>query len=42
MKKLFTKADSSAQQYIGKVFSVGRFTVTIEDVIAEGKNIVNS
>ncbi|CAG2238858.1 AAK [Mytilus edulis] len=36
MKKLFTKNDSSAQQYVGKVFTVGRFSVTVEDVIAEG------
>jgi hypothetical protein len=35
MKKLFAKTDTSAQQYVGKVFTVGRFTVTIEDVIAE-------
>lgn len=39
MKKLFTKNDSSAQQYVGKVFTVGRFSVTVEDVIAEGKII---
>ena len=37
MKKLFAKTDQSAQQYVGKVFTVGRFTVTVEDVIAEGK-----
>ena len=37
MKKLFSKTESSAQQYVGKVFAVGRFSVTVEDVIAEGK-----
>lgn len=37
MKKLFNKSESSAQQYIGKVFNVGKFNVTVEDVIAEGK-----
>ncbi|XP_061196230.1 uncharacterized protein LOC133204499 [Saccostrea echinata] len=39
MKKLFPfKIDSAGTQnpYIGKVFTVGRFTVTVEDVIAEG------
>ena len=40
MKKLFAKTDTSAQQYVGKVFTVGRFTVTIEDVIAEGKIVL--
>lgn len=40
MKKLFPfKIESAGTQnpHIGKVFSVGRFTVTVEDVLAEGK-----
>jgi len=38
MKKLFSKIDSTAQQnpLIGKVFTVGKFVVTVEDVIAQG------
>ncbi|XP_074647460.1 uncharacterized protein LOC141903265 [Tubulanus polymorphus] len=42
MKKLFskieTKLDTTSQEnsFIGKVFYVGRFVVTVEDVIAEG------
>lgn len=43
MKKLFskieTKIDSTAKEpnsYVGKVFVVGRMTVTVEDVLAEG------
>lgn len=43
MKKLFPfKIDSAGTQnpHIGKIFTVGRFTVTVEDVIAEGKHIV--
>ncbi|KAL5018506.1 hypothetical protein ScPMuIL_004228 [Solemya velum] len=37
-KKFFSKIDTSSQQnpHVGKVFTVGRFTVTVEDVIAEG------
>ena len=45
MKKLFPfKIDSSGSQnpHIGKVFTIGRFSVTVEDVIAEGKNVVES
>lgn len=40
MKKLFPfKIESTGTQnpYIGKVFTIGRFTVTVEDVLAEGK-----
>ena len=38
MKKLFSKNDTSQQNsLIGKVFVVGKFNVTVEDVIAEGK-----
>ena len=38
MKKLFSKNETSQQNsLIGKVFVVGKFTVTVEDVIAEGK-----
>nr|CAI5855553.1 unnamed protein product [Callosobruchus analis] len=43
MKKLFskieTKIDNTAREgnnYIGKVFTVGRQTVTVEDILAEG------
>ncbi|XP_067673227.1 AP2-associated protein kinase 1-like [Haliotis asinina] len=38
MKKFFSKIDGSTQQnaHIGKVFQVGRYSVTVEDVIAEG------
>ncbi|XP_012264395.2 AP2-associated protein kinase 1 isoform X2 [Athalia rosae] len=43
MKKLFskieTKIDNTAKEpnsYVGKVFVVGRYTVTVEDVLAEG------
>ncbi|CAH1794694.1 unnamed protein product [Owenia fusiformis] len=37
MKKLFSKIDSSQQNsHTGKMFNVGRHTVTVEDTIAEG------
>lgn len=43
MKKLFskieTKIDTTSKEtnsYVGKVFVVGRITVTVEDVLAEG------
>lgn len=43
MKKLFskieTKIDNTSREgnnYIGKVFTVGRQTVTVEDILAEG------
>ncbi|XP_063226761.1 serine/threonine-protein kinase sel-5 [Bacillus rossius redtenbacheri] len=43
MKKLFskieTKIDNTAKEpnsYVGKVFVLGRYTVTVEDVLAEG------
>lgn len=43
MKKLFskieTKIDNTSKEttnYVGKVFTVGRQTVTVEDVLAEG------
>lgn len=43
MKKLFSKldgrADGSAKEpnsYVGKVFVVGKYSVTVEDVLAEG------
>ncbi|XP_059488550.1 AP2-associated protein kinase 1 [Neocloeon triangulifer] len=43
MKKLFSKLDSRAdgsakepQSYVGKVFTVGKHSVTVEDVLAEG------
>lgn len=39
MKKLFSKIDNSKDPncFVGKQFVVGRTSVTIEDVIAEGK-----
>jgi len=39
MKKLFSKIETSGQQnpHIGKVFTVGRYSLTVEDVIAEGR-----
>lgn len=43
MKKLFSKIDTPGKDashkdnnFIGKVYNVGRTTVTIEDVLAEG------
>ncbi|CAB3388355.1 Hypothetical predicted protein, partial [Cloeon dipterum] len=43
MKKLFSKLDTRAdgaakepQSYVGKVFTVGKHSVTVEDVLAEG------
>ena len=38
MKKFFSKIDGSTQQnsHAGRVFQLGRYTVTVEDVIAEG------
>lgn len=43
MKKLFskieTKIDTTSKEtnnYVGKVFTIGRITVTVEDVLAEG------
>lgn len=44
MKKLFskieTKIDNTSKEpnsYVGKAFTVGRMTVTVEEVLAEGK-----
>lgn len=51
MKKIFSKFDKNEKleshhnstkevnSFVGKVFTVGRVTVTIEDVLAEGKCI---
>ncbi|KAK9305116.1 hypothetical protein QLX08_003791 [Tetragonisca angustula] len=39
MKKLFSKIENTSKEpnsYIGKVFVVGRYTVTVEEVLAEG------
>lgn len=38
MKKLFSKIDNTKEtnSYLGKVFVVGRYTVTVEEVLAEG------
>lgn len=45
MKKLFskieTKIDNTSREsnnYVGKVFQVGRQTVTVEEILAEGKH----
>lgn len=37
-KKFLSKIDASSQQnpLIGKVFQIGKFNVTVEDVIAQG------
>lgn len=47
MKKLFskieTKIDNTSKEvnsYIGKVFTVGKITVTVEDILAEGKSYI--
>lgn len=43
MKKLFSKIDNTAKEtnsYVGKVFTVGRYTVTVEEVLAEGKCLI--
>lgn len=47
MKKIFSKfeknekidpaANRETSGYVGKVFTVGRTTVTVEDILAEGK-----
>ncbi|XP_076628344.1 numb-associated kinase isoform X2 [Colletes latitarsis] len=39
MKKLFSKIENTSKEpnsYLGKVFVVGRYTVTVEEVLAEG------
>nr|XP_012135003.1 PREDICTED: uncharacterized protein LOC100882026 isoform X2 [Megachile rotundata] len=39
MKKLFSKIENTSKEpnsYVGKVFVVGRYTVTVEEVLAEG------
>lgn len=48
MKKLFskieTKIDNTSREvnnYVGKVFTIGRQTVTVEDILAEGKCKLN-
>ena len=42
MKKFFSKFDTTFEQpqanFIGKVFNVGRQTVTVDEMIAEGKS----
>lgn len=46
MKKIFSKFEKNEKienanretcNYVGKVFTVGRTTVTVEDILAEGK-----
>ena len=44
MKKLFSKIEKNidntskeTNSFVGKVFTVGRQTVTVEDVLAEGE-----
>lgn len=39
MKKLFSSNQQSS--HIGKTFQVGRYCVTVEDVIAEGEHRVS-
>ena len=49
MKKIFSKFDKNekletstgkeGQNYVGKSFSVGKSTVTVEDVLAEGQSV---
>lgn len=43
MKKLFSKIETridttskETNNYVGKVFVVGRYTVNVEDILAEG------
>ena len=42
MKKLFSKIentfDAPQSGFVGKVFNVGRHTVVVEDIIAEGES----
>lgn len=49
MKKIFSKFDKNEKienstreqsSFVGKVFTVGRTTVTVEDILAEGKFFV--
>ena len=40
MKKFFSKIENTFDansQYVGKVFNVGRYNVTVEETIAEGE-----
>ena len=43
MKKFFSKFDATFEQpqanFIGKVFNVGRQTVTVDEMIAEGESM---
>ena len=43
MKKFFSKFDATFEQpqanFIGKVFNIGRQTVTVDEMIAEGESI---
>lgn len=39
MKKLFSKAEQSSRdvsKFVNKTFTIGRHTVTVDDIIAEG------
>lgn len=43
MKKLFFSSSTSSDlqnSFVGKSYRVGRYSCTVEDVIAEGKNIL--
>lgn len=43
MKKLFSKIDNTAKEtnnYVGKVFTIGRYTVSVEEVLAEGMYLI--
>lgn len=42
LSKIETKIDNTSREpnsYVGKAFVVGRMTVTVEDVLAEGKSV---
>ena len=43
MKKFFSKFDTTFEQpqanFIGKVFNIGRQTVTVDEMIAEGESL---
>lgn len=49
MKKLFskieTKIDTTSKEtnnYVGKSFTIGRHTVTVEDILAEGNHFIHA
>lgn len=36
-----TSSSSGVSSYYGKVFAVGRYQVTVEDLIAEGRRLIS-